>query len=103
MVTLKKVIYTINSLTKGDTGKYVTLREICLKMEGEDCKYSTLFNRVRSQVNNNVQFFSVKRENGAFSCKLNLNGIKFLETFKDVFDPVTDTMLTDPIKVEVIR
>lgn len=102
MVTLKKVVYTMGKFAE-EENRYLTIKDICEHMEYEDCDLSTLINRVRSQMHGSRYLFGIKRLGGRNYWRLNKNGINYYNKIKDFFDPITDTMLVQPLNIEVLR
>ena len=101
MASLKKIMYVIGSFTLDDENKYMSVKDISQHFD-EDCDYTTLCNRLRSQLINHKNIFAIKRVGGRIFWRLNANGKNYLNKFKDVYDPVTDRLLFQPDKIEVI-
>jgi len=100
MVSLKRLLYIIGTVTGDDDTKYMSFNEICSYFD-ENCDHSTLLSRVRSQVNAHKNLFAIKRIGRNIFWRLNANGKNYLNKFKDAYDPNTDRMLFQPEKIEV--
>ena len=102
MASLKKIIYVIGSLTLDDESKYMSVKDISQHFD-EDCDHNTLRDRIRSQLVNHRNIFAIKRIGGRTFWRLNANGKKYLNKFKDDYDSITDRMLFQPDKIEVTQ
>lgn len=112
MPSLKKIIYIIGNLTAGDDNKYVSISEISSHIDdGEDLKVT--IGRVRSTMKRYYNLLSSKKfdiipiptklhRKTITKWRLNANGKKYLNKFKDSFDPVTDMSVFEQKMVEVI-
>ena len=102
MVSLKKLLYIVGTVTGNDDNKYMSFREMCSYFD-EGCDYKHLLSRVRSQVNSHENLFAIKRVGKRnVLWRLNANGKKYLDKFINSFDPVADIDL-NPSKNQVFR
>ena len=101
MVSLKKLLYVVGTVTGDDDNKYMTFRDMCTHFDECDV-YETLLSRVRSQVNAHKNLFAVKRVGGRVFWKLNANGRNYLNKFKDSYDPINDRLLFKAENIEVL-
>lgn len=100
MPSLRKILYIIGTVTDGDDTKYMSVKDVCLHINDNEDERVTI-NRVFSQVNAHKNLFATKRIGKNVLWRLNLNGKKYLNKFKDFYDPNTDRLLFQPDKIEV--
>lgn len=104
MVSLKKVIYIVGTVTGDDNNKYMSFNDICtyIDIDQEGCDPVALNSRVRSQVNAYKNLFAVKRiSNRRILFRLNANGKRYFNKIKDFYDPINDRLLFQPERIEV--
>lgn len=100
MPSLKKLLYIVGTVTGSDNISYMSIKDICSYLD-EDVDYNTIVNRVFSQINSHKNLFAIKRVGGRVLWRLNANGKKYLDKFKESYDPVTDKLLFQLDKIEV--
>lgn len=100
MISLKRLVYYIGDVTH-DEETYMSVKDMCNFFPDEGCDYQTIYNRIASQINGHRNMFAVKKDNGRNFWRLSANGYRYLNKFKDVYDPVTDKLLFQPEKIEV--
>ncbi len=100
MISLKRVVYYIDDATSGKD-EYMSVKDVSIYFVNEDCDHKTIINRINSQLYNNRNLFAVRKVKGKVFWRLSANGYRFLNKFKDSYDPNTDMVLFKQDKIEV--
>jgi hypothetical protein len=98
MASLNKIIYVLGEVLSDDISKYMSVNELSKYFSEEDNNK----NRIRNQLKGNFRFFSLKKVGKGVYYRLNGNGKNYYDRIKDVYDINTDTMLINPIRIELI-
>lgn len=101
MISLKRVVYFVDDATS-DEDTYMSIKDISTYFTDEDCDHKTVINRINSQIYNNRNLFTVKKIKGKVFWRLSANGYRYLNKFKDSYDPITDKLLFQPERIEVL-
>jgi len=100
MISLKRIVYYIDEATS-EKDEYMSIKDICGYFSNEDCDHITMANRISSQIHSHRNMFAVKKVIGRNFWRLSANGYRYLNKFKDSYDPITDKILFQPDKIEV--
>ena len=98
MPTLKKIIFIVGTVTSGDDTKYMTVRDVCSYLEGEDNCYA----RVISQIDGHKNLFAIKWVGKRKHWRLNANGRHYLDRFINFYDPISDKMISQSENINQI-
>lgn len=69
---------------------YISMKELREYFYDESLDYKIVSNRIRSQMQHNSHLFLRKKEGGSVFFRLSAEGYKYLNKFKDDFNPITE-------------
>jgi len=101
MISLKRLVYYIAEATSEEE-IYMSINDMCRYFTEEDCDHITIVNRIKSQLNGHRNMFAIKRVKGRVFWRLSANGYRYLNKFKDAYDPINDKLLFQPDNIKVI-
>ncbi len=99
MISLKRIVYFIDEATSKNENIYIPIKDICLYFYDEDLDENIIYRRIASQIQGHRNMFSNKRDGKRVLWRLSANGYRYLNNFKDSYDPINDKQLYELKKV----
>ncbi len=97
MVSLKQIVYYTDDATF-EKNTHISIKDLCLYFHDEGLDDNIVYRRIASQIAAYRNMFCIKKEKRRIFFRLSANGYRYLNKFRDTFDPVTDKMLIDTNK-----
>jgi len=102
MISLKRIVYFIDNDTSEDKDKYISIQDMCLNFYDEDLDKKVIYQRIASQIQAYRNMFLNKKDGRRSFWRLSANGYRYLNKFKESYDPINDKQLYEiKKKIEV--